>query len=47
MQSLYDIPAPAQMDLLSPALAVGKGFTVTKTLFDLVQLVAVMVSVTV
>jgi hypothetical protein len=38
---------PKQIALLSPAAAAGKGFTVTTTLFDLVQLVTVMVSVTV
>jgi hypothetical protein len=38
--------APAQIDLLSPEMASGNGFTVTTTLFDLVHPVAVMVSVT-
>ena len=39
--------APVQIDLASPATAAGNGFTVTTTLFDLVHVVAVMVSVTV
>ena len=39
--------APAQIERLSPAIARGSGFTVTTTLFVLVQPVEVMVSVTV
>jgi hypothetical protein len=36
-----------QMGLSEPAAAAGNGFTVTTTLFDLVQPVTAMVSVTV
>ena len=39
--------APLQIVALDPAAAIGNGFTVTVTLFDLLQPVAVMVSVTV
>ena len=39
--------APLQIVALDPAAAVGNGFTVTVTLFDLLQPVAVIVSVTV
>ena len=38
---------PEQIVRSLPAAAAGNGFTVTVTLFDLVQLVAVIVSVTV
>jgi len=41
------VDAPLQMVALDPAAAVGNGFTVTVTLFDLLHPVAVMVSVTV
>ena len=41
------VDAPLQMVALDPVAAVGNGFTVTVTLLDLEQPVAVMVSVTV
>ena len=41
------VDAPLQIVALDPAAAVGNGFTVTVTLFDLLQPVAVIVSVTV
>ena len=41
------VDAPLQIVALDPAAAVGNGFTVTVTLLDLLQPVAVMVSVTV
>jgi hypothetical protein len=37
--------SPRQTDLAAPAVASGKGFSVTVALFDLVHPVAVMVSV--
>ena len=39
--------APLQIVAFDPAAAVGNGFTVTVTLFDLLQPVAVIVSLTV
>ena len=42
-----DVLAFRQTALLAPATAAGNGFTVTTTLFVLVQPVAVMVSTTV
>ena len=42
-----DVDAPEQIVALEPAAAIGKGFTVTVTEFDLEQPVAVTVSVTV
>ena len=40
-----DVLLPKQIETLLPALAVGNGFTVTVTVFDLLQLVPVIVSV--
>ena len=42
-----EVEAPLQIVALDPAAAVGNGFTVTVTLLDLEQPVAVIVSVTV
>ena len=42
-----DVDEPLQIVLFVPAAATGNGFTVTVTEFDLVQPVAVTVSVTV
>ena len=41
------VDAPLQIVALDPAAAVGNGLTVTVTLLDLLQPVAVIVSVTV
>ena len=41
------VDAPLQIVALDPAAAVGNGFTVTVTLLDLLQPVAVIVSMTV
>ena|ERR1700722_4299888 len=40
-----DVDFPLQIDTLDPAAAAGNAFTVTVTLFDKLQPVAVMVSV--
>ena len=42
-----EVEAPLQIVAFDPAAAVGNGFTVTVTLLDLEQPVAVIVSVTV
>ena len=42
-----DADDPLQIVCAEPAAAIGKGLTVTVTLFDLLQPVAVIVSVTV
>ena len=41
------VDAPLQIVAFDPAAAIGNGFTVTVTLLDLLQPVAVIVSVTV